>query len=263
MQIFKPRKSLGQHFLKDKNIARKIVGALNAEGCKSIVEIGPGTGILTEVLLENNTVPVCFVEIDDNAVKLLTEKFPDISNRLIHFNFLDLDLSLNFQPPLAIIGNLPYNISSQIFFKILDNRNIVKEVVCMVQKEVAQRISSLPGNKNYGILSVLLQSYYNIEYLFTVKPEVFYPPPKVNSGVIRLMRNGINHLSCNETLFFRVVKTAFNQRRKILKNSLKTLLAENVSADPILMKRPEQLSIDDFVYITHNLCETDGYKVLK
>lgn len=259
MQILKPRKSLGQHFLKDKNIARKIVGALKAEGCKSIVEIGPGTGILTEFLLKNNTIPVCFVEIDDNAVKLLTEKFPDISNRLIHFNFLDLDLSLNFQPPLAVIGNLPYNISSQIFFKILDNRNIVKEVVCMIQKEVAQRISSLPGNKNYGILSVLLQSYYNIEYLFTVKPEVFYPPPKVNSGVIRLVRNGINHLPCNEALFFRVVKTAFNQRRKILKNSLKTLLAENVTADPILMKRPEQLSVDDFVYLTHSLCEADGY----
>lgn len=257
MPTIKPRKSLGQHFLKDKNIARKIVGLLRAEGCGSIVEVGPGTGILSEFLLEINTIPTRFVEIDENAVNLLTEKFPEIGNRLIHYNFLDLDLSANFQPPLALIGNLPYNISSQIFFKVLDNRHIVKEIVCMVQKEVAQRIASLPGSKSYGILSVLLQAYYDIEYLFTVKPEVFYPPPKVNSGVIRLMRNETIHLPCDETLFFHVVKTAFNQRRKILRNSLKSLITDAFSSEPILMKRPEQLSVNDFVYITGRLRKAD------
>ncbi len=257
MQTIKPRKSLGQHFLKDKNIARKIVGSLKAEGCRSIVEVGAGAGILTEILLENSPVPAWFVEVDHNAVKLLTEKFPFIGQRIIHHDFLDIDLSSDFDSPLAVIGNLPYNISSPIFFKVLENRNIVREMVCMVQKEVAQRIASSSGNKNYGILSVLLQAYYNIEYLFTVKPEVFYPPPKVNSGVIRLLRNDVEYLPCNEALFFKVVKTAFNQRRKILKNSLKSLIADTSYTDPILMKRPEQLTVQDFVYITGRLCVED------
>jgi 16S rRNA (adenine1518-N6/adenine1519-N6)-dimethyltransferase len=255
MHRLKPRKSLGQHFLTDKNIARKIVSALAADDCNSIVEIGPGTGVLTSLLIENVKKSTFFVEIDPDAVKLLGENFPEIKDRIIHRDFLELDIAGLFPSPVAIIGNLPYNISSQIFFKILENRNIVKEVVCMVQKEVARRIASPPGNKAYGILSVMLQAYFKIEYLFTVSPGVFYPPPRVNSGVIRLTRNDTRQLSCNEEKFFAVVKASFNQRRKMLRNSLHNHFTGIQSEDPFLTKRPEQLSVSDFVILTNRVDE--------
>jgi 16S rRNA (adenine1518-N6/adenine1519-N6)-dimethyltransferase len=253
MQRLKPRKSLGQHFLTDKNIARKIVSTLTAIGCNSIIEIGPGTGTLTSMLVGNVNTLTYFVEIDRDAVQLLRNDFPLLQERLIHGNFLDLDLAGTFKPPLAIIGNLPYNISSQIFFKILDNRDIIKEVVCMVQKEVARRIASPPGNKDYGILSVLLQAFYDIEYLFTVSPGVFNPPPKVNSGVIRMIRNGTARLSCDEEKFFKVVKTAFNQRRKIIRNSLQHHFVYLKPGDRLLMQRPEQLPVSDFITLVNSI----------
>ena len=253
MQGLNPRKSLGQHFLTDKNIARKIVSSMKAEGCESIVEIGPGAGVLTSLLAEKNEITTYFVEIDRDAIHLLRKTFPWIQERLIHGDFLKLDMKNVFKAPVAIIGNLPYNISSQIFFKILDNRNIVKEVVCMVQKEVARRIASPPGNKNYGILSVLLQAFYTIEYLFTVSPGVFNPPPKVYSGVIRMVRNGTASLACDEEKFFRIVKTSFNQRRKMLRNSLQNHFVYLHDNDLLLIKRPEQLSVSDFVTLTNRV----------
>jgi 16S rRNA (adenine1518-N6/adenine1519-N6)-dimethyltransferase len=253
MQRLKPRKSLGQHFLTDKNIARKIVSALKANDCNSIIEIGPGTGILTSLLTGKKDIMTYFVEIDPHAIQLLRDDFPFLQERLIQADFLDLDLSLHFKPPIAIIGNLPYNISSQIFFKILENRDKIKEVVCMVQKEVARRIASPPGNKDYGILSVLLQPYFSIEYLFTVNPGVFNPPPRVNSGVIRLLRNENVKLSCDEEKFFRVVRTAFNQRRKIIRNSLQNHFVYLKPDDPLLMQRPEQLPFSDFITLTNQV----------
>ncbi len=253
MQRLKPRKSLGQHFLTDRNIARRIVSALTAQGCNSIIEIGPGTGILTSLLAENKDILTYFVEIDRDAIQLLRNDFPLLQERLIHRNFLEIDLSVDFRPPIAVIGNLPYNISSQILFKILDNRDKIKEAVCMVQKEVARRIASPPGNKDYGILSVLLQPFYTIEYLFTVSPGVFHPPPRVNSGVIRLLRNDTARLSCDEEKFFRVVKTAFNQRRKILRNSLQHHFVYLKPEDPVFMKRPEQLPFNDFITLTNRV----------
>ncbi|MBN2763478.1 MAG: 16S rRNA (adenine(1518)-N(6)/adenine(1519)-N(6))-dimethyltransferase RsmA [Bacteroidales bacterium] len=253
MQRLKPRKSLGQHFLTDKNIARKIVSALTARDCNSIVEIGPGTGILTSILSDNASFNTYFVEIDRDAVQLLRDDYPGLKERIIHGSFLDLDLGGIFNPPIAIIGNLPYNISSQIFFKILANRNIVRETVCMVQREVARRIASSYGNKDYGILSVLLQAFYNIEYLFTVGPGVFNPPPRVNSGVIRLTRNNSDRLPCDEEKFFRVVKVSFNQRRKILKNSLQHHFVYLMPDDPLLSRRPEQLTVNDFISLTNRV----------
>jgi len=253
MQRLKPRKSLGQHFLKDKNIARKIVSALTAKGCNSIIEIGPGAGVLTSILAGNTDILTYFVEIDRDAVQLLRDDFPLLHERLIHDNFLDLDLAGTFEPPIALIGNLPYNISSQIFFKILENRDRIKEVVCMVQKEVARRIASPPGNKEYGILSVLLQAFYHIEYLFSVSPGVFNPPPRVNSGVIRMVRNETARLSCDEEKFFRVVKTAFNQRRKMLRNSLQNHFIYLKPDDPLLMQRPEQLPVSDFITLVNRV----------
>ena len=251
MQRLKPRKSLGQHFLTDKNIARNIVTALSAKDCRSIVEIGPGTGVLTSLLTDRFDSSVHFVEVDREAVKVLAEAFPAIKDRILNYDILKLDLERHFQAPVAIIGNLPYNISSQIFFKILDNRNIVNEVVCMVQKEVARRIAAPPGNKEYGILSVLLQAYYSIEYLFTVPPGVFYPPPKVNSGVIRLIRNDTHQLSCDEKKFLAIVKASFNQRRKMLRNSLHNHFTFADPEDPLMSKRPEQLSVKDFIDLTN------------
>ncbi|MBN1414955.1 MAG: 16S rRNA (adenine(1518)-N(6)/adenine(1519)-N(6))-dimethyltransferase RsmA [Bacteroidales bacterium] len=253
MSMLKPRKSLGQHFLTDKNTARKIVAALSAIGCNCVIEIGSGTGILTSILIEKKEVETYFVEIDSNAVNLLRDTYPHIKEHLIHGNFLELDLAGKFKPPLALIGNLPYNISSQVFFKILDNRNRIRETVCMVQKEVARRIASPPGNKDYGILSVLLQAYFDIEYLFTVNPGVFYPPPKVHSGVIRMLRNETAHLACDEEKFFRVVKTSFNQRRKIIRNSLQNHFVYLAADDQLLLRRPEQLSVSDFIDLTNRV----------
>ncbi len=230
----KPKKSLGQHFLTDKNIARKIVNSLSWENYEQVLEIGPGMGVLTEFLLEQPGKEVWFIEIDQTSVDYLMDKFPQIPDRILKADFLDIRLEDMYDAPLAIIGNFPYNISSQIFFKILESRNLVKETVCMIQKEVAERLASPPGSRDYGILSVLLQAWYKIEYLFTVPPQVFIPPPKVQSAVIRLKRNEVDHLGCDEQLFKKVVKTAFNQRRKTLRNSLRSIFQDLDVSDPII-----------------------------
>lgn len=243
----RPKKSLGQHFLRDGNIARKIVHSLDDAG--TVIEVGPGTGILTEHLFEQYP-EVYIIEIDREAWEFLRERFPEHGNRIILGDFLKFDLSGDFQGPLSIIGNFPYNISSQIFFRILEYRQHIGQVVCMIQKEVADRIRTSHGSKTYGILSVLLQAWYNIEYLFPVGPKVFDPPPRVQSAVLRMKRNNEEHLACDEDLFFRVVKTAFNQRRKTLRNSLK---GHFVIADPgleIYSLRPEQLPVERFVELT-------------
>lgn len=250
MIAVQPKKSLGQHFLTDKNIAQKIVNSLTLSGYRHILEIGPGMGILTGYLLELEGRELNFVEIDRNAVEYLQNKYPALQDRIIFANFLDLRLEDHLSGNVAIIGNFPYNISSQLFFRILEYRNQVVETVCMIQKEVAQRIASPPGSKEYGILSVLLQAWYHIEYLFTVPPQVFIPPPRVQSAVIRLTRNNVQSLGCNEELFRKVVKTAFNQRRKTLRNSLKNILLNLDTTDPVFQQRPEQLDVEAFVALT-------------
>ena len=248
----KPKKSLGQHFLNDQDIAAKIVSSLKANNVEFVIEVGPGLGALTPLLLREKRFDMRFVEIDTEAADYLKAQYPEIKDKLIIADFLHYPLEEYFgNIPLAIIGNFPYNISSQIFFKILDHRSQVKEVVGMLQKEVAERIAAPPGSKVYGITSVLLQAYYDIEYLFTVQEHVFIPVPKVKSGVIRLTRNNVEALPCNEAMFFRVVKTAFNQRRKMLSNSLKSILAEEHKKNPILSKRPEQLGVSEFIELTH------------
>jgi len=246
----KPKKSLGQHFLIDKNIAKKIVGSLTWLNYNNAVEIGPGMGVLSEYLVDMTERKIQFIELDRKAVEYLCSKFPGIKDHIISADILKISFGNLFDKPFAIIGNFPYNISSQLFFRIIDSKDIIPEVVCMIQKEVAQRIASSPGSKNYGILSVLLQAYYDIEYLFTVPPHVFNPPPKVQSAVIRLKRNSVHSLGCNEIMFRRIVKTAFNQRRKILRNSLKNILLNLETGNPVLLQRPEQLSVNEFVELT-------------
>lgn len=245
-----PKKALGQHFLKDENIARKIIKSLSYEN-KNIIEIGPGTGVLSKYLLNDESLHVYLIEKDKQATDYLQQTFADKKKRIIREDFLEARLTDIFPKSFCIIGNFPYNISSQIFFKVLQYRNQVTEVVGMIQKEVADRISSPPGNKTYGILSVLLQAYYHIEVLFTVSEKVFYPPPKVKSAVIRLIRNQDLTLACNESLFFTIVKAAFNQRRKTLRNSLKAFITDQVLPQPLLAKRPEELSVDQFVELTN------------
>lgn len=247
--MVRPKKFLGQHFLSDQNIARQIVESLTLEEHSNVLEIGPGTGVLTRFLLKLNEVHLKVIEIDWDSVAYLKKHYPGLE--IIEGDFLDQELTSIFPDSFSIIGNFPYNISSQIFFKVLDHRNQVSQVVCMLQKEVAERIASPPGNKTYGILSVLLQAFYDIKFLFTVSPGVFIPPPKVMSAVIRLERNMRQHLECDEALFVKVVKQGFNNRRKTLRNALKNLnLAAEFSALPIFNQRAEQLSVDEFVYIT-------------
>jgi 16S rRNA (adenine1518-N6/adenine1519-N6)-dimethyltransferase len=250
MRSVKPKKKLGQHFLRDKAIAREIVSSFSGEGCDTVLEIGPGMGILTGILLEREFRDFRVIEIDNESVFYLTTNFPGLKN-IITGDFLTLDIDMYFNGNLAIIGNLPYNISSQIFFKILGNHDKVREVCCMLQKEVAERICAGPGSRTYGILSVLLQAFYSAEYLFSVPGNVFVPPPKVQSGVIRLKRNEVKALDCDERLFFRVVKGCFNQRRKTLRNSVKS--AFNIDAPDFegMNLRPEQLSVDQFVRLTN------------
>ncbi|MEE4196416.1 MAG: 16S rRNA (adenine(1518)-N(6)/adenine(1519)-N(6))-dimethyltransferase RsmA [Bacteroidales bacterium] len=250
MSFVRPKKHLGQHFLKDKNIARKIIQAIEPGKTGTWLEIGPGTGILTGYLVEIADIDFYAIEVDRESYEFLKATYPVLAEKLIYKDFLKIDLNANFKQSLAIVGNFPYNISSQIFFKVLEHRNLVTQVVCMIQKEVADRIRAKHGNKTYGILSVLLQAFYDIDYLFTVGPKVFDPPPKVNSAVIRLKRNKRETLGCNENLFFRIVKTGFNQRRKTLRNSLKTILVNLPLKDDILGKRPEQLSVEDFIFLT-------------
>ncbi len=252
--LVKPKKSLAQHFLKDKNIAKKIVQSIQSTNIKKVLEIGPGMGILTQFLVENKQYETFVIEIDNNSVEYLKQSIPQLKDsQYINKNFLKFDLKKFFNHPIAIIGNFPYNISSQILFQVLQNRDIVVELVGMFQKEVAERICSKHGNKTYGILSVLLQAFYNIEYLFTVNEKVFYPPPKVKSAVIRMIRNNVKNLNCNEELFFKIVKTGFNQRRKTLRNSLKTILNNqplNIDSE-IFSKRAEQLNVEQFVELTN------------
>jgi 16S rRNA (adenine1518-N6/adenine1519-N6)-dimethyltransferase len=254
MSYVRPKKALGQHFLKDQNIARKIVSGLKAEGITKVIEVGPGMGVLTRFLLERNEFETIPVEVDSESVAFLNAEFPVLKDKIVAGDFLELKLEQISTEKMAVIGNFPYNISSQIFFKVLENRSLVDEVVCMVQKEVAQRIASPPGSKEYGILSVFLQAFYKIEYLFTVHENVFAPPPKVKSGVIRLSRNGTHQLDCNEDLFFKVVKATFNQRRKVISNSIKALRSFSDISHPLFSKRPEQLPVGDFVLLT-NLVE--------
>jgi 16S rRNA (adenine1518-N6/adenine1519-N6)-dimethyltransferase len=250
----KAKKSLGQHFLKDQNIARKIVNSLSGNGYTDVVEVGPGMGVLTRYLLEKENFNIHVIEIDGESITYLQQHFPQLEGKIVNKNFLRIDLTAFFKKPGAIIGNFPYNISSQIFFKIVENRDIVIESVGMIQKEVAERIAAPPGSKTYGILSVILQAFYKIEYLFTVSEHVFAPPPKVKSAVIRLTRNERKSLDCDEALFVKVVKTAFNQRRKTIHNSLKPL---SLTSDdhPMLKMRPEQLSVDEFVQLTRWVSE--------
>ena len=246
----RPKKSLGQHFLQDDNIARKIADALKGEDIRHVLEIGAGTGILTRYLFEKEHIHLTAVEIDHDKVLFLQQRFPQEKAHILHQDALKYPFTTQSGEPLAVIGNFPYNISSQIFFRILEFRNDVQEVVCMIQKEVAERISAPPGSKTYGILSVLLQAYYRIEYLFTVSPNVFYPRPKVYSAVIRLTRNEVVRLDCDESLFFRVVKVCFNQRRKIIRNSVRSLAGEIRKENDLLQKRPEQLGVAQFIELT-------------
>ena len=245
------KKGLGQHFLKDKNIAQQIVDSLSGNGFP-VLEVGAGMGVLTELLLQRSDITTYAVEIDRESIAYLRKHFPNLQSRLIEGDFLQMDLNALFHSSFAVIGNFPYNISSQIFFKILEHRDNIPEVVGMVQKEVAERIACPSGSKTYGILSVLLQAYYNIDYLFTVHEHVFVPPPKVKSGVIRLTRNDVQSLDCDEILFRSVVKTTFNQRRKTIRNSLKPLIGDKILPEhPLLAKRPEQLSVAEFVALTN------------
>jgi 16S rRNA (adenine1518-N6/adenine1519-N6)-dimethyltransferase len=244
------KKSLGQHFLKDKDIARKISDSLSGSGYDSVLEIGPGMGILTGFLLERKFVDFRVIEIDNESIHYLQANFPELNN-LINGDFLKMDIDRLFSGKLGIIGNFPYNISTQIFFKVLDHRDKVVEVTGMLQKEVAERICAGPGSKTYGILSVLLQAFYDTEYLFTVSENVFSPPPKVKSGVIRLRRNKTQFLDCDEKLFLRVVKACFNQRRKTLRNSVRSAFQLKSEDYHELYLRPEQLSVDQFIKLTN------------
>jgi len=253
MHGVKPKKSLGQHFLRDENIARKIVVSI-PEDAVNILEIGPGEGVLSKYLFSNEDRNTFCIDTDKEAVDYLKDAYPNSADRVIHEDFLRYDISRLFENEFTLAGNLPYNISSQIFFKALEYRRSVSNMIFMIQKEVAERIASPPGSKRYGILSVLLQAFYSIEYLFTVNESVFYPPPRVKSAVILLKRNAVSKLECDEKLFFRVVKAAFNQRRKTVKNALKAL-GMDLSEVPedLLAKRAEQLHVKDFVLITSKL----------
>lgn len=261
MIAVKAKKNLGQHFLKDESIARNIVESLQATGLSKVLEIGPGMGVLTKYLLQNPAFETAVVEIDRESVDYLKQHFPELKDRIISADFLRMNLNAYFQEPFAIIGNFPYNISSQIFFKVLEYRNQVPEVVGMLQKEVAERLAAPPGSKTYGILSVFLQAYYNIEYLFTVNEDVFSPPPKVKSGVIRLTRNSTLQLNCDEKLFTSIVKMAFNQRRKTMRNSLSSMIrTPELKNMPIFDKRPEQMGVADFEMIVRMIAEQESLK---
>lgn len=252
MQQVRPKKFLGQHFLNDLDVARRIAETVSVG---AVLEIGPGMGVLTQFLLKNPSINLTAVELDRESVAYLREWYPEL--HLIEGDFLKLDLNKLYPDgEFSVIGNYPYNISSQIFFKVLEYKDRISVCSGMLQKEVAERIASRPGKKTYGILSVLLQAYYDIEYLFTVNENVFSPPPKVKSAVIRLTRNHRRRLDCDEALMKKVVKTAFNQRRKQMRNSLMPLVGKGnpLLADPIFTKRPEQLSVDEFVELT-NLIE--------
>ena len=252
MRLVKPKKALGQHFLKDLQIAERIADTLSEYKQLPVLEIGPGMGVLTQFLL-NKEHDLTVVELDMESVDYLEQNFPALQGRILAEDFLRLDLSKLFPDQFCVIGNYPYNISSQIFFKVLDYKEQIPCCSGMIQKEVAERLAAGPGSKTYGIISVLLQAWYDIEYLFTVSEKVFDPPPKVKSAVIRMVRNSRQELGCDEKLFKTVVKTSFNQRRKTLRNSMKPLLGKDCSdyAQTIFDKRPEQLSVEQFIELTH------------
>ena len=255
MQQVRPKKFLGQHFLTDLSVAQRIAETISAG---RVLEIGPGMGVLTQYLLKNKDIDLTAIELDRESVAYLQEWYPEL--HLIEGDFLKLDLAeLYPEGEFCVIGNYPYNISSQIFFKVLEYKDRIPVCSGMIQKEVAERIASKPGKKAYGILSVLLQAYYDIEYLFTVNENVFAPPPKVKSAVVRLTRNRRQELGCDEQLFKQVVKTAFNQRRKQMRNSLMPLVGKDhpLLSDPVFTKRPEQLSVEEFIQLT-NLIDGKG-----
>jgi 16S rRNA (adenine1518-N6/adenine1519-N6)-dimethyltransferase len=252
MFTVKAKKALGQHFLKDESIAQRIAATLDEFPQLPVLEVGPGTGMLTQFLLKNGK-DLTVVEIDRESIAYLQQHFPQLAGRILQEDFLKMDFAKLYTGEFCVIGNYPYNISSQIFFKVLDNKESIPCCTGMIQKEVAERMAAQPGSKAYGILSVLMQAWYDIEYLFTVGEEAFIPPPKVKSAVVRLTRNDRKQLNCNEKLFKTVVKTSFNQRRKMLRNSIKSLLPDSVdlSDNQMLTKRPEQLSIEQFVELTN------------
>ena len=258
MKIVKPKKNLGQHFLTDLSIAKRIADTVDACPNIPILEIGPGMGVLTQYLVEKSR-EVKAVEIDRESVAFLRENFPKLRDNIIGQDFLRMDLQQVFDGrQFVLTGNYPYDISSQIFFKMLDYKDLIPCCTGMIQREVAQRIASEPGNKAYGILSVLIQAWYHVEYLFTVDEHVFNPPPKVKSAVIRMTRNEVHNLGCDEMFFKRVVKTVFNQRRKMLRVSLRQLFpGEDASAEfyagELMTKRPEQLSVAQFVALTNQV----------
>ncbi len=251
MRLVKPKKALGQHFLKDLQIAQRIADTLADYKGTPVLEIGPGMGVLTQYLLDAEH-DLKVVELDRESVAYLEQNFPDLKGRIIAQDFLKLDLSQLYPGKFCVIGNYPYNISSQIFFKVLDYKEQIPCCSGMIQKEVAERLAAAPGSKTYGIISVLLQAWYDIEYLFTVSEQVFNPPPKVKSAVIRMTRNRRTDLGCDEKLFKTLVKTTFNQRRKTLRNSIKPILGKEFPDYdlPVFNKRPEQLSVEQFIELT-------------
>ena len=275
------KKALGQHFLTDQSIAQTIVAALRDDASlpRDVLEIGPGMGVLTQYLLGREDIDLKCVEIDDESVVYLLTHFPNMQGKLLEADYLKLNMRKIFKGEYRVIGNFPYNISSQIFFKILDDKDYVPEIVCMIQKEVADRIAEGPGSKTYGILSVLLQAWYDIDYIISVGSGAFCPPPKVQCAVIRLRRNSRSELGCDEKLFKTVVKTAFNQRRKTLRNALKPLISEKFPgvklvegaavdeggekllaflSDPVFDLRAERLGVEDFVALTLKFQEQAG-----
>lgn len=255
MKSVKPKKFLGQHFLKDLQVAQDIANTVDACPELPILEVGPGMGVLTQFLMTKER-PLKVVELDFESVAYLRENFPALGNNIIEQDFLKMDLAQLFEgKPFVLAGNYPYNISSQIFFKMLDYKDLIPCCTGMIQKEVAERMAAGPGSKTYGILSVLIQAWYRVEYLFTVHEHVFNPPPKVKSAVIRMTRNETQELGCNEKLFKQIVKTTFNQRRKTLRNSISPILDKTnpLMADPIFNKRPEQLSVQEFIDLTNRV----------
>lgn len=259
MTEVRAKKALGQHFLTDLNIARKICYSMSggtADTLATVLEVGCGMGVLTQFLLQREDIVTYGAEIDSESVVYLNEHYPAFTPRLIEGDFLQMDLRTMFPDGVRVIGNFPYNISSQIFFKVIENRDLVPECVGMIQREVAVRLAEPPGSKEYGILSVLLQAWYDIEYLFTVGEQVFNPPPKVKSAVIRLVRNQTTKLDCDEQLFVKVVKASFGQRRKMLRNSLKSVFGDFGGAEHrFFTQRAEQLSVADFVELTQWVAE--------
>ena len=255
MDSIKPKKFLGQHFLTDLSVAQRIANTVDACPDIPILEVGPGMGVLTQYIIPKQR-PFKVVEIDFDSVPYLHEHFPELGDNIIEGDFLKMDLQEVFDgKPFVLTGNYPYNISSQIFFKMVENRNLIPCCTGMIQKEVAERMAASPGGKTYGVLSVLIQAWYDVEYLFTVHENVFNPPPKVKSAVIRLIRNNKQTLGCDEQLFRRIVKTVFTMRRKMMRNGMKQILGKDspMLADQMFTKRPEELSVQDYVDLTNRV----------